>query len=67
MADDMGRACSRNGVERNSYRVFMGTAEGKSPLGLPKSKRILQWILEVMDGAVKTGLIWLRIAISGGL
>jgi hypothetical protein len=28
-------------------------------------RRILKWILEVMEGAVTNGLIWLRIRISG--
>jgi hypothetical protein len=28
---------------------------------------ILRWILEIYDGVVWTGLIWLRIGSSGGL
>jgi hypothetical protein len=31
----MGRACSTNGEKRNSYRILVGTPEGKGPLGRP--------------------------------
>jgi hypothetical protein len=29
----MGRACSTNGANRNSYRIFVRKSEGKRPLG----------------------------------
>jgi hypothetical protein len=29
----MGRACSKNRVERNAYRLLVRTPEGKRPLG----------------------------------
>jgi hypothetical protein len=28
---------------------------------------ILKWILEISDGVVRTGLIWLRIGTGGGV
>jgi hypothetical protein len=30
--DEMGRACSTNGEERNAYRILMGKLERKRPL-----------------------------------
>jgi hypothetical protein len=29
----MGRACSTNGDKRDAYRILVGKAEGKRPLG----------------------------------
>jgi hypothetical protein len=29
----MGRACSTNGEKRNGYRILVGKAAGKTPLG----------------------------------
>jgi hypothetical protein len=34
----MGRACSTNGEKRNAYRILVGKAEGKSPLGRPRRR-----------------------------
>jgi hypothetical protein len=33
--DEMGRACSTNGENRNAYRILVGKPEGKRPLGRP--------------------------------
>jgi hypothetical protein len=43
----MGRACSTHGEKRNEYVVFVGTPEGKTPLGIPDigEKIIFKWIL----------------------
>jgi hypothetical protein len=60
----MGRACSTNGERRNTYRILVGTPEGKRPLGRPKRR----WVDSIeMDGRVWTGSIWIRIGTSGGL
>jgi hypothetical protein len=32
----MGGACNTNGEKTNAYRILMGTAEGKRPLGKPR-------------------------------
>jgi hypothetical protein len=34
--DEMGRACSTNGGERNAYRILVGKPDGKRPLGRPR-------------------------------
>jgi hypothetical protein len=34
----MGRACSTNGANRNTYRILVGIPEGKRPLGRPKRR-----------------------------
>jgi hypothetical protein len=40
----------------------------EAPLGRARCTwRTAEWILEEQDGIVWTGLIWLRIEVSGGL
>jgi hypothetical protein len=34
--DEMGRACSTKGEEKNAYRILVGNPEGKRPLGRPR-------------------------------
>jgi hypothetical protein len=34
----MGRACSTNGEKRNTYRILVGEAEEKRPLGRPRHR-----------------------------
>jgi hypothetical protein len=34
----MGGACRTNGEKRNAYRILVGKAEGKKPLGRPRRK-----------------------------
>jgi hypothetical protein len=36
----MGRACSTNGVKRNSYRILVGNPEGNRPLKRPRCRRV---------------------------
>jgi hypothetical protein len=62
--DEIGRACNTHGETRNSYRILVGTREGKRPLGRSRHR----WEDNIkMDGVVWTGLIWLRIGTSGRL
>jgi hypothetical protein len=37
---EMGRACSMNGANRNTYKLLLGKPEGKTPLGRPR----LRWV-----------------------
>jgi hypothetical protein len=57
------------GEERSIYRVLVGKAEGKRPLGKPRRRwedSIKTDLREsVIDGG--TGFGWLRIGSSGGL
>jgi hypothetical protein len=62
---------ARLGEKRNAYRILVGKPERKRPLGRPRRR----WVNNIKidfreigwDGMVWTGLIWLRIRISGGL
>jgi hypothetical protein len=36
--DEMGRTCIAYGEQRNAYRILMGKAEGKKPLGRPRHR-----------------------------
>jgi hypothetical protein len=36
--DEMGRAFSINGENKNAYRLLMGMPEGKTPLGRPRHR-----------------------------
>jgi hypothetical protein len=36
--DEMGRACSMNGEQRNAYRVLVGKLQGKRPIGRPRRR-----------------------------
>jgi hypothetical protein len=45
----MGWAYSSHGEERNTYKIFVGKAEGKRPLGIPRSR----W-----EDNIKINLIW---------
>jgi hypothetical protein len=64
----MGRACSTNGGERrNAYRVLVGKPEGKRPLGRPRRRWVNNIKMDLKDGMVGIGSIWLRIGTGGGL
>jgi hypothetical protein len=59
---------ARMGANRSAYRILVGIAEEKRPLGRSRHRWIiLKWILEGYDGVIWTELIWLRIATIGGL
>jgi hypothetical protein len=36
----MGGACNTNGEKRNVYRLLVGKAEGRRPLGRPRCKGV---------------------------
>jgi hypothetical protein len=62
------RECSTHGERRNVCKMLVGKPERKRPLGSTR----LRWVDNIkinlrQDGMVWTGLIWLRIGISGGL
>jgi hypothetical protein len=55
--------------QKNAYRIFMRKPEGKRPLGRPRHMWVdnIKMDLREIGWMVWTGLIWLRIGISGGL
>jgi hypothetical protein len=54
-----------NEENRKAYRILMRKPQVKRPLGRP----IRRWVdnIKMNPGVVWTGLIWLRIVISGGI
>jgi hypothetical protein len=66
--DEMGRVCSAPAVEEKCTQDAGEKVEGNRPPRTSRSGRIvLRWILESLNGVVRTGLVWLRIQTSGGL
>jgi hypothetical protein len=65
----MGRAGSRDGEKRNTYRLLVGNPEGKRPLERRRRRyvdNIKMDLKQIRWGGVG-GLLWLRIGKSGGL
>jgi hypothetical protein len=65
----MGRACSTDGANRNTYKTLVGKPEKKRHLGRPRCRwgDNIKLIFERYDELVWTESIWLRIGTSGGL
>jgi hypothetical protein len=55
--DEMGRACSTNGENRNAYRIKVGKKEGKKPLGRPRRK----WVNNINTCVLEryVGMVWI--------
>jgi hypothetical protein len=45
----MGRACSTNGANKNTYRILVGKPEGKRPLGRPRRRWVDNIEMDVRD------------------
>jgi hypothetical protein len=45
----MGGSCSTNGREENAYRLLVGKAEGKRPLGRPRRRWVDNIRMDVGD------------------
>jgi hypothetical protein len=60
---------ARMGEGRNVYRVLMGKAEGKRPLGRPSHRWEdgIKWTLGRLVGRVWSGFTWLGIGTVGRL
>jgi len=55
------------GEMRNMHTILVGKPEGKlEDLGVD-GRVVLELILGIEDGKLRTGLIWLRIGTSGGI
>jgi hypothetical protein len=55
------------GEKRNAYRILVGRLEGKRPLGRPRRRWEVNIKMDLKDGMVWTGLMWLRVGTSEGL
>jgi hypothetical protein len=55
------------GEKRNAYRILVGKPEGRRPLGRPRRRWVDNIKMDLRDGMVWTGSIWLRIGTCGGL
>jgi len=62
----MGEACSTYGERRGVYRVIVGKPEGKTQLGMPRSKWDDNLDLQEMSYGTWTRLICRRIRMDGG-
>jgi hypothetical protein len=45
----MGGSCSTNGEKRNVYRLLVGKAEGRRPLGRPKRRWIDNIKIDILE------------------
>jgi hypothetical protein len=50
---------ARIGQKRNAYRIYMRKSEGNRPLGRPRDRIIIKFILEKYDGG---GMNWINLA-----
>jgi hypothetical protein len=58
---------ARKGEKRNAYRLLMGKPEGKMPLVRPRRRWLDNVRVDLVDGVMWTGLVWLRIGTGGEL
>jgi hypothetical protein len=59
--DEMGRACSTNGGKRHAYRILVGKAERKRPVGRPRRR----WVNNIKMDIREVGLVgmdWIDLA-----
>ena len=66
--NEIDGACSSYGEGRGFYRVLVGKAEGRRPLGTPRRRREynIKMDLQEVECGIWTGLSWLRIGTGGG-
>jgi hypothetical protein len=53
--------------KRNAYRILVGKPEGNRPTRRPRRRLEDNIRMDLRDGVVWTGLMWLRIRTSGRL
>jgi hypothetical protein len=63
----MGGARSTHEGDEKSYETLVGKSEGQIPLGRPDVDGKIILKLRKYVGKVRTGLIWLRTGVGGGL
>jgi hypothetical protein len=57
----MSKACSTNGEKRKAYRILVGNAEGKRPLGKPRRRWVDNIKMDLRDIAWD-GMDWIDLA-----
>jgi hypothetical protein len=65
----MGGACSAHGGDKKSYKILVGSPEGKRPLGRPRHRWEDNIKIDLREEVFRVGieLIWLRIGTGDGL
>jgi hypothetical protein len=58
---------ARIGEKRNVYRILVGKPEGKRPLGKPRHGWVDDIKMDLREGVVWTGFVWLKIGTNRGL
>jgi hypothetical protein len=60
---------AKMGEKRNAHRLLVGKPEGKKPLGRPRRRWVdnIRMNLGEVDGAMWTGLAWIRTRTGGEL
>jgi hypothetical protein len=59
--DEIRRACSTNGEKRIAYRILVGKAEGKRPLGRLRRR----WLYNIKIGLKRDIMGWYELDRSG--
>jgi hypothetical protein len=59
--NEIGRECSTNGAKRNAYRILVGKAQGKRPLGRPRCRSVDN-IKMVLREIGWVGMDWIDLA-----
>jgi hypothetical protein len=55
------------GYKRNAHRILRAKPEGKTPVGRPRRRWVGNIKMDLREGMVWIGFMWLRIGTSGGL
>jgi hypothetical protein len=61
----MGSAPSAYGERKGVYKVLVGKAERKKPLGRPRHRWEDNITMNIQDGGLRSGLIWIRTGAGG--
>jgi hypothetical protein len=63
--DEMGRACSTDGEQRNAYRILVGKPEGKRSIGRPRRSLVDNIKIDLREMGCD-GVDWINLAQDRG-